>query len=87
MTRGYRTVPGSGERSPSTDLSVEPDRECVPLMVTENAAAFPDVLQRSGRVHAPRRIGCLHVDQGTRERHPTDSALRFARLMRDNRLP
>ena len=43
-----------------TDLLVRLAREYgVPLMVTENGAAFPDVLQETGRVEDPRRVAYL----------------------------
>jgi beta-glucosidase len=43
-----------------TDLLVRLDRDYgVPLMVTENGAAFPDALQATGRVEDPRRVAYL----------------------------
>jgi beta-glucosidase len=48
-----------------SDLLVRLDRDYgIPLMVTENGAAFPDVLQATGRVEDPRRVDYLegHID-------------------------
>lgn len=48
-----------------TDLLVRLAREYgVPLMVTENGAAFPDVLQETGRVEDPRRVAYLEGHLG-----------------------
>jgi beta-glucosidase len=67
--KGIHMLPAQGELtdmgweiSPAdlTDLLVRLDREYdVPLMVTENGAAFPDVLQGTGRVEDSRRIAYL----------------------------
>ncbi len=48
-----------------TDLLVRLDKDyAVPLMVTENGAAFPDVLQATGRVEDPRRVAYLESHIG-----------------------
>ncbi len=48
-----------------TDLLVRLQRDYgVPLMVTENGAAFPDVLTPTGRVEDPRRVAYLEGHLG-----------------------
>ncbi len=72
--RGIAMLPPQGELtdmgweiSPAdlTDLLVRLDSEYgVPLMVTENGAAFPDALQGTGRVQDTRRIAYLEGHVG-----------------------
>ena len=72
--RGITMLPPQGELTDMgweispvdlTDLLVRLDREYgVPLMVTENGAAFPDCLESDGRVADPRRVAYLEGHVG-----------------------